>query len=69
LVANNLKLIKKKIPERDINRGVFNLFDKVTMAHYLEMYLASSKLDCIFFLKFVDENEENPNDLYKIIDN
>lgn len=67
LLSADTKLIKKKVPEKELKAGVFSLFDKITMSHYLECYLSSSKMDCMFFLRLTDSNDAD--DLYKVIDN
>jgi hypothetical protein len=51
LLTENLTLMKKKIAPSQLEKGVFNLFDKLNISHYLECYLSSSKLDCNFFIK------------------
>lgn len=57
LVGSDSKLFKSKIPAQALGKGVFDWFDKIHLSHYLEVYLASSKMDCMFFLKFEDQND------------
>ena len=34
-----------------MEKKVFQIFDKMCMSHYLEVYVASSKVDSCFFIK------------------
>jgi hypothetical protein len=65
LLSESLTLMKKKIAPSQLEKGVFNLFDKINLSHYLECYLSSSKLDCLFFIKLQDEN--GPETMNKIV--
>ena len=59
LLAQDQALLKRKLPPKDLQKGVFSLFDKINVAHYLECYLSSSKIDAVFFLKLSDGNEQD----------
>jgi hypothetical protein len=65
LLSENLSLMKRKIAPSQLEKGVFNLFDKLNISHYLECYLSSSKLDCNFFIKLQDEN--GPETMNKLV--
>lgn len=59
-------MFKKKLSSAELKKGVFDLFDKITISHYLEVYLSSSKIDCTFFIKLGDHN--GADDLFSIAD-
>ena len=66
LIGQDEKLLKKKLPPADAQKGVFALMDKLHCAQYLECYLTSAKLDTVFFLKLADSNSSQQ--LYDIVD-
>lgn len=41
----------------DKHKGVFSLFNKIGISHYLEIYLSSKILDCGFFVRLSDSND------------
>jgi hypothetical protein len=65
LIDSHPRLFKKKLSQKEIQTGVFDLFDKICLSHYLEVYLASVKMDSVFFLKLEDANDAD--DLHKVV--
>jgi len=68
-LSDNIKsLVNSKISRKEQDSGVFQLFDKMAMSHFLEVYLSSSKFDCILFIKLKDEieNKQTLQDILKI---
>ena len=64
LLAQHPKLLKKVAGK---NTKTFNVFDNMCLSHYLEIYLSSSKLDCMFFLKLDDPNVNDTEIMYKVV--
>lgn len=60
------KLISKTVSQKELKTGVFNLFNKLTLSHYMECYLSSPKMDCMCFLKLIDNN--TTEFVYSIVD-
>jgi hypothetical protein len=52
-------LFKKLLTPKEFERGVFSLFDKMAISHYLEVYISSSKIDAAFFLNLKDDNDRD----------
>jgi hypothetical protein len=44
-------MLQRKTNAKEFAKKMFNFFDIVRMAHYLEVYIGSSEIDCAFFLK------------------
>ena len=58
LISKHPKLFSKRLSQKDIKKGVFNIFNKMQMSHYLEVYLTSSKIDCTYFMRLDDDNDD-----------
>lgn len=58
-INSDLKLFKKHLTETEYKKGVFSLFDKMVISHYLEIYISSSKIDAAFFIDLADGNDKD----------
>lgn len=65
MIDSHPRLFKEKLSEAELKSGLVDVFDRICLSHYLEVYLASVKLDCLFFLKLEDAN--SGEDLGKVV--
>ena len=51
--------VRDLVGSKAYDSGVFTLFNQIRIAHYMELYLFSDKIDCGYFLRISDSNLED----------
>ena len=61
--------IRQLVGPKQYDTGVFSLFNRIRIAHYMEVYLFSDSIDCGYFLRLSDNNEWESAVVQQLIEN